>query len=133
LVARLRSSVKPQLSLVAELDGRSVGHIFFSPVTLDRAPSCFSAAGLAPLGVTPAFQRQGIGSSLVRVGLQHGPTLGWDAIFVVGDPTYYSRFGFVPAVPLGLRYESPAVLELSPGVLAGCWGAVHYHQAFSQV
>lgn len=139
LVCALRASAEPQLSLVAELGGEVVGHIFFSPVRVEGSASSPPAAGLAPLAVAPAVQRQGAGSALVRAGLRACPPLGWQAVFLLGDPDYYARFGFILAAPLGLRYESEAfdsgfqVTELAPGALAGCTGWVHYHEAFRRL
>ena len=139
LVSELRSCSSPQISLVAEADGEVVGHIFFSPVAVDSQSAAAVAAGLAPVSVVPAAQGQGVGSALIRAGLARCPTVGWRAVFVLGDPSYYSRFGFVLAAPLGFRYESEAfdaafqVLELEEGVLSGCRGRVRYHPAFGEV
>jgi len=138
LVRILRESVHPQLSLVAELRGVVVGHIFFSPVSIEGAVSSPSVAGLAPLAVAPETQRQGAGSALVRAGLRACVPLGWHAVFLLGDPEYYSRFGFVLAAPLGLRYESESfdsafqVIEIVPGALSACAGWVRYHEAFAK-
>ncbi len=90
------------------------------------------------MGVLPELQRRGIGSALVREGLHQCVDLGWHAVFLLGDPAYYSRFGFVLAAPLGVRYRhesfDPAfqVRELAPGALQGCAGWAHYHEAFDQ-
>jgi putative acetyltransferase len=138
LVSRLRASVSPSLSLVAELDGRVVGHVFFSPVRIERDAGGPAVAGLAPIGVEPAYQGRGVGSALVRRGLARCRGLGWEAVVLVGAPAYYSRFGFVLAAPLGLRYEDEAhdpvfqVLELRPGALRGSKGRVRFHEAFAQ-
>ena len=133
LVAALRGSATPWLSLVAELRGEVIGHVFFSPVTLEGSEASPPVAGLAPLAVAPEVQGRGAGSALVRAGLSACLPLGWQAIFLLGDPAYYARFGFALAAPRGLRYESEAfdrgfqVLELVPGCLAGCRGWVRYH------
>jgi putative acetyltransferase len=138
LVALLRTSVNPQLSLVAELEGRLAGHVFFSPLRIEGTGTAPPVGGLAPVAVEPALQRRGVGSALIREGLARAAALGWRAIFLVGNPDYYSRFGFVPAAPLGLRYRSAAfdrafqVIELEPGALRGCAGLVHYPEAFAQ-
>ena len=138
LVCALRDSACPQLSLVAELAGRPVGHVFFSPVWIEpahRAPPC---AGLAPLAVQPAQQGRGVGAALVRSGLGGCAALGWSAVFLVGSPAYYGRFGFALAAPRGLRYASEAfdsafqLIELQPGVLQGRRGWVRYPEAFSR-
>jgi putative acetyltransferase len=139
LVRALRDSAEPQLSLVAELRGEVVGHVFFSPVTIEGASSALPVGGLAPLAVDPAVQRRGAGSALVRAGLQACGALGWQAVFLLGDPAYYSRFGFQLAAPLGFHYESEVfdagfqVKEIVSGVLEGHSGWVRYHDAFANL
>jgi len=140
LVRALRERARPQISLVAEREGEIVGHVFFSPVRVgDGVDSAPPAAGLAPLSVAPEMQRRGAGAALVRAGLAACPVLGWRAVFLLGDPAYYARFGFALAAPLGFRYESEAfdagfqVLELEPGALSGAAGLVHYHAAFAEL
>lgn len=81
------------LSLVAEVDGRVVGHIAFSPVSRADDPG-WSGYILAPLAVKPAQQRSGVGAALVNAGLQRLSQQGVAAVFVYGDPAYYGRFGF---------------------------------------
>jgi putative acetyltransferase len=138
LVDALRAAACPHISLVAEAEGQVVGHIFFSPVTLeteDRAPAML---GLAPMAVLPEYQNQGIGSHLVREGLNECRRTGCDAVVVLGHPEYYPRFGFVPASRKGLRCEYPApdeafmVLELTPGGLSA-QGLVKYRPEFGDV
>ena len=136
LVERLRESASPALSLVAESDAGVVGHVFLSPVTIEGAPGAPSCAGLAPLAVAPDAQARGAGSALVREALRACPELGWRAVFLLGDPGYYARFGFRLCAPRGLRYESEAfdrgfqAIELVPRTLDGCRGLVRYHEAF---
>ena len=137
LVDTLREATQPQLSLVAERDGEVVGHVFFSPVAVEGTRGAPASAGLAPLAVTPAEQGRGIGSALVREGLSRCFGLGWPAVFLLGDPAYYGRFGFQLAAPRGLHYESHdydrgfQLIELEPDVLHGCRGWVRYHEAFA--
>ena len=138
LVSALRSSVRPQLSLVAELGADLVAHVFFSPVSIwsPGAPAP-SAAALAPIGVLPAQQGRGVGSALVRSGLDECARLGWRAVFLVGEPAFYARFGFELAAARDLHYESAAfdpvfqVRELERGELAGFRGWVEFPQAFA--
>ena len=138
LVEALRSSTEPHISLVAEDDGRILGHIFFSPVEIEPSGEPPGLAGLAPVAVDPAHQGLGIGAALIRAGLERCRELGWQAVFLVGDPAYYSRFGFVLASPMRFTYGSPvfdAVLqahEISPGVLNGQGGRVRFHPAFTE-
>jgi putative acetyltransferase len=139
LVDALRRDVRPQLSLVAERAGGLVGHVFFSPVRIGRAPAAPTFAALAPVGVLPEEQGGGAGSALVRAGLDRCPALGWKAVFLVGNPAYYGRFGFELAAPLGFRYQSEAfdpvlqVAILEPGALDGIEGEVVYPDAFDAV
>jgi len=138
LVDALREQAHPLISLVAESDGTILGHILFSPVTLDSRPG-LPIMGLAPMAVTPEHQSSGIGSALVRAGLEECRQKGFSAVVVLGHPEYYPRFGFVPAVRYGLRseYDVPdevfMVQELVPGALQGATGTIRYHAAFGSV
>lgn len=139
LVDALRAAPAPHLSLVAVEDGRVVGHIFFSPVSIESEDSTFEALGLAPMAVLPEYQRRGVGSRLVREGLRECRRGGWKVVVVLGHPEYYPRFGFVPAVGRGLRseYRVPdeafMVAELEPGALGGRRGLVKYRPEFGAV
>ena len=138
LVDALRREARPLVSLVAERDGAVVGHILFSPVTHENSPD-LRIMGLAPMAVAPDHQRSGIGSALVRAGLDECRQLGFAAVVVLGHPEYYPRFGFSPSVRWGIRseYDVPddvfMALELEPGALRGAAGTVRYHPAFSEV
>lgn len=136
LVEALRRSAEPQLSLVAVLEGEIVGHVFFSPVTFE-SEEARPAAQLSPVAVAPSRQRRGIGSALIRAGLDACPSQGWSSVFLVGNPLYYSRFGFQMASPLGLScggLHDPflQVLELREGALAGVRGRVDFHPVFAE-
>jgi putative acetyltransferase len=138
LVDALRRSASPQLSLVAESEGHVVGHVFFSPVTIDSDRPAPSAAQLASVAVLPECQRQGVGSALIRAGLDQCGALGWSAVFVVGDPAYYSRFGFGLAGSLGFSCPGPLdrylqLLELRSGALSGVTGCIRLHPSFAEV
>lgn len=137
LVDLLRDRGKTVTSLVAEELEHVVGHILFSPVTIDEASDC-RAVGLAPVGVLPAFQRGGIGSSLIREGLSRCARAGYDLVVLVGAPAYYARFGFQPAKPHGLDNEYGVneefmVLELRKGSLSRANGLVRYAPEFGEV
>jgi putative acetyltransferase len=103
LVDALRADGEFVLSLVAE-DPEVVGHILFSRLPLVGDVE-IRAAALAPMGVLPGRQRQGIGSALVREGLLRLPALGVEAVVVLGHLEYYPRFGFSSA--LARRIEAP--------------------------
>jgi putative acetyltransferase len=138
LVDALREQAEPILSLVAVDGGKVVGHILFSPVSLSGHAD-LKIMGLAPMAVLPAEQRRGIGSALVRVGVEHCRRLGFGAIVVLGHPDYYPRFGFVPASRFGIgsEYDVPdelfMALELEPGTLKDKPGTIRYHAAFANV
>ena len=137
LVNLLRASAQPQISLVAEESGRVVGHIFFSPVEIESAGSP-RAAGLAPVAVAPDQQGRGVGAALIRAGLERCPGVGWKAVFLVGAPGYYSRFGFGLAARRGFSYGDPLfdsvlqVHELEPDALDGHGGLVRFHRSFAE-
>ena len=92
IIAALRGAKALTLSLVAELDGRVVGYIAFSPVTISDGSSNWY--GLGPVSVLPEFQRRGIGGALVREGISRLKSLGARGCCLVGHPEYYRRFGF---------------------------------------
>lgn len=91
LVRRLRADEDCAFELVAEDAGEVVGHILFSRLWTDR-PELYAA--LAPLAVRPSRQAQGVGSKLIRAGLDCAREFGCHGLLVLGDPTYYGRFGF---------------------------------------
>lgn len=138
LVATLREQAQPLVSLVAEDGGEIIGHIMFSPVALDGHHE-LNIMGLAPMAVIPERQRQGVGSALVREGLEECKKLGFGAVVVLGHADYYPRFGFVPSVQYGIKseYDVPEnvfmVLELRSGYLDGVTGTIKYHAAFGSV
>jgi putative acetyltransferase len=130
LVDALRATGDLVLSLVA-LDGaRPVGHVAFS-----RMQAPFRALGLGPVSVQPERQRRGIGSQLIRTGLTWAKNESWEGVFVVGDPTFYQRFGFSAEQAGGFRsrYSGPYLMALS---LAGTQlpvtsGEIEYAPAFA--
>lgn len=95
--------------------------------------------GLAPMAVAPAHQRQGVGSALIRAGVERCGELGFVAVVVLGHAGYYPRFGFSPAARFGVCCEYDVAdeafmaTELQPGSLRGKSGVVKYHMAFSNV
>jgi putative acetyltransferase len=135
LVDALREQARPLVSLVAEDGGEIVGHILFSPVSLSSDPA-LAIAGLAPMAVAPSHQRRGIGSALVRAGLEECRERGFGAVVVLGHPTYYPRFGFSSSssFDISCEYDVPEgvfmVLELRAGFLDGASGTIRYHSAF---
>jgi len=135
LVDQLRAGAHAPVSLVAEMDGRVVGHILFSPVTIGRANVSVRGLGLGPLAVLPSHQGRGVGSALVREGLTICRRQGWAFVVVVGGPGYYQRFGFKPGSEAGLRNEFGVadefmVHELLPGSLPTEGGLARYGAEF---
>src|SRR5438876_324740 len=136
LVQLITERKRALISLVALNDDRVVGHILFSRVTIANAPVAFSGVGLAPVAVLPDFHSQGIGSKLIRDGLERCRQAGYDAVVVLGDPAYYSRFGFVRAADFGLQNDGVAdefmVLPLHETALEGVSGMVKYLPEFRE-
>ena len=116
LVDALRAAGRLLLSLVAEEEGTIVGHVAFSPVTIDGPAGRSLGIGLGPLAVLPPRQRQGFGSELVRRGISElAPRR--QTMVVLGNPRYYARFGFAPASRHGLDSEynaGDAFMVLAP-------------------
>lgn len=135
LVRLLRDRGELLVSLVA-VDGPTiVGHVAASPVTI-AAKSC-SAIGIGPIAVREASRRQGIGASLMRAVVAEATARGLRLAVLLGSPSYYSRFGFEPAGPVGLENEYGAgdafmVLELAKGASVGVQGLVRYASAFGE-
>ena len=137
LAELLRDRNRAPVTLVAVNDNKIVGHVMFSPVTITPSPRTFRAVGLAPLSVLPEFQRQGIGSMLVREGLKKCAADGFEMAVVLGSPDYYSRFGFSRASPydLGNEYDTDEhfmAMELKDGALDKVSGTVRYSSEFEE-
>ena len=129
IINALRNANALTVSLVAQIDGILVGHIAFSPVTFtDGSRNWY---GLGPVSVAPNYQKQGIGTKLVKEGLNLLKDLGAKGVCLVGDPDFYERFGFKS--PDGLKHEG--VPQANFLALSFCTkiptGLVHFHQAFS--
>ena len=133
LIEALRTAGLVAVELVAA-DPLVDGHILFSAldVTVDSKP--VRALALAPMAVQPHRQRQGIGSALMRAGLERARGVGWQAVIVLGHQHYYPRFGFSAALtqPLEAPFSGASfmALELEPGALQGGTGRVVYPTAF---
>ena len=134
LVDRLRDGGNILCSLVAEDDTGIIGHILFSELPIETDAAMIRAAALAPMAVKPGQQRRGIGSQLVRAGIEACRAASIAAIVVVGHVEYYPRFGFSreKALELDSPYDCEAcmALELDDGVLTGVRGRVRYAKAF---
>lgn len=129
IVESLRAADALTISLVAEIDGQVVGHIAFSPVTISDGSKDWY--GLGPVSVLPEYQKRGIGASLINTGLSMLKDLGGQGCALVGDPSYYERFGFRHIrglVYAGIPQEFFLAFPLSTDVPQG---TVVFHQAFS--
>jgi HAD superfamily hydrolase (TIGR01509 family) len=137
LVDLIRGRGKASLSLVAVDAGRLLAHVLFSPVTVLPSYPDLHGLGLGPVAVLPEAQRTGIGSRLIRAGLQLCREQGCDFVVLVGNPAYYSRFGFTSASGFGLggdygEGEHFMACELRPGALSGVKGMVKYIPEFRE-
>jgi predicted N-acetyltransferase YhbS len=138
LVVRLRGSAAfvPELALVADIGGEVVGHILFTRALIRDGASDHASLILAPLAVSPHFQRRGIGARLVEAGHDAARASGFSSSVLVGHPTYYPRFGYRPADAFGIVTHldlPPGVFmacELVPGALVGVRGMLIYAPEF---
>ncbi len=141
LVNNLRKSDAfiPDLSLVAELEGQLIGHILFTRIRVIEGEKATPSLALAPMAVLPDFQLKGIGSALIRQGLERAQVLGYDSVIVLGHDKYYPRFGFQPASQWNIRCPFPVpdaafmALALKKGALENIEGLVEYAAPFSDV
>lgn len=128
IIRALRASHALSISLVAEEEGRIVGHLALSPVTIsDGAPGWY---GLGPISVEPEWQGRGIGRALMEGGIVELRKIGASGCVLVGDPAFYTRFGFAndPALVLdGVPQEFFLSLPLGP---SSAHGNVQFHSAF---
>jgi len=135
LVEALRANGRVLLELVAESGASVVGHVLYTHLPLVGQGYTIHAAALAPLSVDPPFQNRGIGGALIKMGsalLSHEPV---QVIVVLGDPAYYTRFGFSSEDAALLSHPFPPgphflVLELEPGVLCNSPARAQYPPEF---
>ena len=128
IIEALRAAKALTVSLVAEVDGRVVGHIAFSPVTISDGTRNWY--GLGPVSVLPEYQRQGIGKALIEEGLSRLKGLNAQGVCLVGHPDYYRKFGFkiVPGLVLeGVPQEVFFALSFDGHIPRG---TVTFHEAF---
>ena len=136
IVDALRTNAAALLSLVATLNGQVVGHIMYSPLSIDGK---FEGAALGPMAVLPQCQREGIGTKLIEAGNRKLKDDGCPFIIVVGHADYYPRFGFKPASEHGIKCEWDVpdnvfmLLVLDQAKMAGVAGLAKYRPEFSSV
>jgi putative acetyltransferase len=135
LVQALRDAGLAAIELVAA-EPSVVGHVLFSRLDVTVGERAVRALALAPVAIRPDRQRNGIGSALIRRGLDLARAEGWEAVIVLGDPAYYARFGFSAAAARHLQApfsgDAFMALALRPGALEGR-GRVVYPPAFDVV
>ena len=128
IVDKLRDAASLSVSLVATENDRIVGHVAFSPVTVDRQSDGWF--GLGPVAVVPRRQAQGIGSALIEAGLASLRARGSNGCVVLGEPAYYRRFGFTAHPSLRLAGVPPEYFQQLKFTEQSCRGMVEYHAAF---
>ena len=135
---RESSGFVPQLSLVAEFNGRIVGHILMTRVRLLKGKDSIDILALAPMAVVPSQSHRGIGSELVKAAVEKARALDYKGIVVVGEPEFYRRFNFEPASKWDLHTNLPvsselvSAMELEAGIFEG-GGNVVYPSLFDCV
>lgn len=138
LVNRLRKSSEfiPELSLVAEIDNKIVGHILFTKINIESNKESFESLALAPLSVLLDYQNKGVGKALMNYGLEVAKNLGYESVVVLGHENYYPKFGFKKASEFDIKppFEVPdeafMALELNENGLKNVSGVVKYSNAF---
>jgi len=129
IIKALRSANALTISLVAELNGRIVGHIAFSPVTISDGTKNWY--GLGPVSVLPEYQRQGIGKALIQEGLSRLKGMNAKGCCLVGHPVYYRQFGFINVPGLVVDGVPEEVFFALPFDKHTPRGRVTFHEAFT--
>lgn len=140
LVERLRKSDAfiPELSIVAEVDGKIVGHILLTKLKIVKEDQVFNSLALAPVSVVPGFQEKGIGGALINYAHDKARTLGHTSIILLGHENYYPKFGYKLADSFGIQLpfdvpkENCMAIELIENGLKGVSGMVEYPKEFSE-
>jgi putative acetyltransferase len=139
IVDRIRASCAESVSLVATIGDRIVGHILFSPATIEKDGRITKGMGLAPMAVLPEHQRRGIGTALVAEGLTTLRRRSCPFVIVLGHPEYYPRFGFEPASKRGVRCQRDGVpedafmvLALDENAMKSVSGVARYRNEFGE-
>ncbi len=138
LVEKLRKTQEYncKLSLVAKYRNQIIGHVLFYPIEINTGIKKCKTLALAPISVLPNFQHQGVGSLLIRKGLEKARKLGFKSVIVVGHSEYYPRFGFKKAskfgisAPFGVPDTAFFAIELEKDSLKNCNGTVQYPKEF---
>lgn len=128
------------LSIVAELKGEIIGYLLFTKIFIINEKGVrFNSLCLAPMGILPEFQKQGIGTQFIRYGLAKAKMLGFESVVVLGHADFYGKFGFVPCykwsikAPFEVPEESLRALELVKNGLQGVHGMITYPKEFDSL
>ena len=130
---RRRNTYRPELELAAEENGRLVGHILLTELPVPGGPEGLRGLMVAPLCVRLEDRNRGLGGRLLQEGARRAAELGYNALFLVGDPDYYGRYGFQNAVSLGFVNASGVpdrfllARGLSPDALGDAGGVLELH------
>jgi putative acetyltransferase len=137
IVDQIRAKQKEIISLVALIDEKIVGHILFSPVVINCDQKSIKGMGLAPMAVLPEYQKQGIGTTMVKEGLRKLQERKYPFVIVVGHAEYYPRFGFERASKYGLKCqwesvpdEAFMVMIMNQSVMKDAKGVAKYMKEF---
>jgi putative acetyltransferase len=141
LIDKLRATGAfiPDLSLVAESNGQVIGHILFTHIKVVKGAKVAKSLALAPMSVLPEYQGQGIGSKLVKKGLERAKELGYASVIVLGHEHYYPKFGFQKASQWNISAPFPVpdaafmAIALKNGGLDEVEGVVEYARPFSEM
>jgi predicted N-acetyltransferase YhbS len=139
LVEKLRKSefFIPELSLVAEVGDKIIGHILLTRLKIQGNGAEYESLSLAPVSVLPAFQKQGVGGMLIRKAHQIATDLGYKSVILVGHPEYYPRFGYKKASEYGITFpfkvpeDACMAIELAENGLEGITGMVIYSPEYN--
>lgn len=138
LVERLRKSSAfiPELSLVAEIENKIVGHILLTKIKIKNDQKEFHSLSLAPISVLPDFQRNGIGGLLIEQSHKKAKELGYNSVVILGHEKYYPKFGYQQAdkfgieLPFDIPKKNCMVIELTENGLKEINGKVEYPKEF---
>lgn len=142
LIEKLREKEDflPELSLVAEDEGKIIGHILFFPVSIKTKDSECVSLSLAPMAVNPDYQKKGVGTKLLKEGFKRAEEMGYKSVVVLGYSEYYTKFGFKSADNWGLKSpfkdthpDAFMAIELSESELENKSGKVIYPEEYHQV
>ncbi len=139
VINKIRASGAEILSLVAEIDDRVVGHIFFSPAEIEYNDEKIVGMGLAPMAVLPEFQKKGIGKALINESLNILNKKQTAFIIVLGHPAYYPKFGFERASKYGIKCqwqdvpdEAFMIMILNHDKMANVTGTAKYREEWNE-